>query len=134
MSDTITEGLPAYVAALIGTPVISWGLDGEYVYAGHYEQGTRMTFDLRHRRTTLAAPYTKVAPATVVTPVKDERVVVTKGTKEQAKADVGYGPLGIWRLAPQGPDGRPSWHKTKRDATTTGLTRQAILDWQEASA
>lgn len=70
-----------------------------------------------------------VAPAAVPVPVKDDRVTVVK----VSKADTPYGVAGSWRLTLPGIE-HPSWHRTKRDATATGLRRLAILDWHTKPA
>ncbi|SCL36406.1 hypothetical protein GA0070615_3048 [Micromonospora aurantiaca] len=69
----------------------------------------------------------RVAPADTPIPGKDARVSVVKRTR----AEMPYGEPGVWQLTLPG-GGVPTWHRTKRDATTTGLRRLAILDWHRA--
>lgn len=70
-----------------------------------------------------------VAPADVPIPEKDGRVQAVK----RPRAEVPYAQPGPWRLTIAGAD-RVSWHKTKRDATATGLRQVAIIDWHARQA
>ena len=116
---------------LIGQPVISWTYTDVNRYEGESDHPgmTSLRISLLHpgSLTGLTADLHSVAPAATPIPVADERVRVTKSSKDEARAHGVAYPSGPWRL--DLPAQNPSWHRTKRDATTTGLRRVAIIDW-----
>ncbi len=117
---------PAGRTVADGDRVISWNEDQPVVYGGESD-GTfdTLSFGVFSGATpVLKCDPRRVAPADTPIPDRDERVSVVKGTR----AEMPYGAAGVWQLRLPG-DKRPSWHRTKRDATTTGLRRLAILDW-----
>lgn len=118
-------------AVAIGDRVISW-YDDEPVQYGGPEEGpfTTLSFEMLSK----SAPVRKcdpeqVAPADVPIRAQDARANVVK----RPRAEMPYGAAGVWTLTLPGV-ARPSWHRTKRDATTAGLRRLAILDWHAARA
>lgn len=119
---------------LIGQPVLSWTYSdiNRYEGAPDHPGMTSLRISLRHPATMagLTADLHRVAPATTPIPTADPRVRVTKSTKDEARAHHVTYPDGIWRLDLPGTN--PTWHRTKRDATTTGLRRLAILDWHQS--
>ncbi|WP_240742410.1 hypothetical protein [Micromonospora zingiberis] len=115
-----------------GDRVISWYDDDPVEYGGGDGDGrwTTLTFawlagGLPVRR----CEPERVAPADTPIPDKYVRVSVVKRTR----AEMPYGEPGVWQLTLPG-GGVPTWHRTKRDATATGLRRLAILDWHRARA
>jgi hypothetical protein len=125
-------GRPATPAgtAAIGDLVISWYDDEPVTYGGPADRSsfTTLSFEFLSK----SAPVRKcdpdqVAPAGIPVAEKDARVSVVKCPR----AEMPYGAAGPWKLTLPGAT-RPSWHRTKRDGTVTGLRRMAILDWHAA--
>lgn len=122
-------------ADVLGLPVLSWTYQDKTRYEGEPDTPgmTTLTVSLLHPGMAgLKAELHTVAPANTPIPAADPRVVVTQSTKDEARA---YGhpyPTGIWRLDLPGTN--PTWHRTKGDATATGLRRIAITDWHTTPA
>jgi hypothetical protein len=115
----------------VGDLVITWYDDEPVLYGGDAEGAySTLTFGLLDDR----LPERKcdprqVAPADVAIPAQDPRVEVVRGTR----AEKPYGAPGIWKLTVPGQE-QPTWHRTKREATATGLRRVAIFDWHARRA
>jgi hypothetical protein len=120
-----TSATPADIPA--GTRVISWYDDQPVHYGGPGAADapgpTLSTPPAPDRLPVRTCPPQRVAPADVVPPTTDSRVSVER----RPRAEMPSGEPGEWRLTL--PDSDPTWHRTKRDATATGLRRIAILDW-----
>lgn len=121
---------PARQAAGPGDLVITFYDDEPVVYGGNTERGgsiltARLLSGETPERTCDPG---HVAPAGTPIPASDPRVSVAKRPRAEAPQP-GY----IWALTLPGLS-RPTWHKTKRDATSTGLRKLAILDWHAARA
>ena len=122
---------PAYPtdAVAVGDLVISWYDDEPVTYGGPGDRSfTTLSFEFCGR----SAPVRKcdpeqVAPADIPIPATDARVNVVK----RPRAEMPYGEPGPWKLTLPAAK-HPSWHRTKRDGTATGLRRLAILDWHAA--
>ncbi|WP_230415883.1 hypothetical protein [Micromonospora tarapacensis] len=118
---SLAAGIPA-----VGDRVISWYDDAPVEYGGG-DGGpwTTLSFALLANGLPVRkCEPERVAPAGVPIPERDARVSVVKRTR----AEMPYGESGVWQLTLPG-DGVSTWHRTKRDATATGLRRLAILDW-----
>ncbi|MFY1633742.1 hypothetical protein ACN27F_10755 [Solwaraspora sp. WMMB335] len=125
VADAGTALLPAGVP-VVGDRVISW-YDRDPVEYGGGDGGPWVTLSfalLAGGLPVRKCEPERVAPAGTPIPDKDARVSVVKRTR----AEMPYGEPGIWQLTLPG-DGASGWHRTKRDATATGLRRLAILDW-----
>jgi hypothetical protein len=112
----------------IGDLVISWYDDQPVQYGGPEDRPGRSTLSVQ--LLARALPVRKcdperVAPATVPIPERDARVNVAKRPRDEMP----YAADGPWKLTLPGVV-LPSWHRTKRDATATGLRRLAIIDWR----
>lgn len=129
MTEPATQPGPVPGIA-IGDLVITFYDDDPVEYGGTGDRGySTLEFQPLSGRT----PVRKcdpglVAPAGTPIPARDARVSVAKGTS----AEKPYGAAGIWTLTLPGLPA--SWHKTKRDATATGLRCVAILDWHAGRA
>lgn len=115
---------------LIGQPVITWGMAGTYAYGGPSpdpgSEQTHFSFAGVNGLNEHFCDPDRVAPADLPLPDADPRLAaaITKHPRKPAAWLAGP-----WELAL--PGGR-SFHKTKREATETGLRRLAIADWQAA--
>jgi hypothetical protein len=130
VSDVADSGLEGPVAK--GDLVINWYDANLVAYGGEPDDSrfTELSFGLfQGGRPVLKCPPDRVAPAGTPIPDRDDRVSVTKRTR----AEMPYGEPGIWYLSLPGVE-HGSWHRTKRDATATGLRQVAILDWHAARA
>jgi len=119
-------------AVAIGDLVISWDDDEAVEYGGPADTPGRSTLSvqlLAKTRPTRKCDPEHVAPATVAIPERDARVNVAKRPREEMP-NYAAGP---WKLSLPGV-AWPSWHRTKRDATATGLRRLAIMDWHGRQA
>ncbi|MEN3308850.1 MAG: hypothetical protein V7603_5052 [Micromonosporaceae bacterium] len=112
----------------VGDRVISWYDDEPVEYGGpDSERGGWSTLSFAPMATGLPVrkcDLDRVAPADTPVSATDSRVSVEK----RPRSEMPYGQPGVWRLTLPGV-AHPSWHRTKRDATATGLRRLAILDW-----
>jgi hypothetical protein len=125
-ADTATAPTPVAVGDLI----ISWHTDSPAEYGGpSHGPLFEVIFQFGGSAHVLKCDPKDVAPADVPVPEKDARVQVAK----RARAEMPYGVSGPWLLTITG-TARTSWHKTRRDATATGLRRVAILDWHARQA
>lgn len=115
-----------------GTRVITWYDDQPVEYGGPADGGpwTTLSFALLAGGLPVRRCEPQwVAPADTMIPAHDARVTVEKRTR----AEMPYGEPGVWRLTLPGATA-PTWHRTKRDATATGLRRVTILDWHAGKA
>src|ERR1700722_1570203 len=106
----------------LGDLVISWHTDDPAEYGGVAADRAffEVNFNFGGSAHVLKGALKDVAPADAPVPDKDERVLPVK----RPRTEMPYGQPGPWQLVI---DGRMSWHKTKREATATGLRRVAIL-------
>jgi hypothetical protein len=114
-----------------GDLVITWYDDEPVRYGGPGDGGpfTTLTFGVLDGRTPVRTCGPElVAPASTPIPALDARVAVINRPRSERP----YGAAGTWRLTLPGQP--PSWHRTKRDGTATGLRQVAILDWHAARA
>lgn len=115
----------------VGDRVITWWDDEPVEYGGPGDSGAFTTLHIQplSGRTPVRTCHPeRVAPADTPIPAQDSRVTVTK----RPASEKPVGAAGPWRLTLSGQG--PSWHKTKRDGTATGLRQIAILDWHAARA
>jgi hypothetical protein len=124
-----TPGTAASIEPAVGARVIAWDEPDPVQYAGPSGgPWTELTIAEDGTGTpSLRCDPRSVAPAGVLIPRTDPRVVVERRPRGEVPA--GSGP---WRLSL--PDQPPSWHATKREATVAGLRRLAILDWHAGAA
>lgn len=112
-----------------GDLVITW-YDYEPVkYGGPGDGGpfTTLSFGLLDGSTPVrTCDPDRVAPADTPIPPQDSRVSVVK----RPRSEMPHGEPGNWQLILPGQ--HPTWYRTKRDGTTAGLRRVAILDWHAA--
>jgi hypothetical protein len=114
---------------VVGDMVISWWDDKPVEYGGPDDGLPALTFGLFSGRPPVrTCDLKRVAPADTPIPAQDARVTVTR----RPASEKPHGADGTWRL--DLPGHRPSWHRTKRDGTTTGLRQLAIIDWHDAQA
>ncbi len=121
---------PASTVA-VGDLVITWDDDKPREYGGRSDHPgvTELSFSLRDGGTpVIKCDPQQVAPAGTPIPARDARVTV----EQRPRSERPYGAAGNWRLTLPGQ--LPSWHKTKRDGTATGLRRVAIIDWHASRA
>jgi hypothetical protein len=127
-SEPIQPAQPTDAVA-IGDLVISWYDDEPVTYGGPGDRPfTTLSFEFLGKSALVRkCDPEQVAPADMPIPAKDARVSVVKCPR----AEMPYGEAGPWKLTLSGVM-HPSWHRTRRDGTATGLRRLAILDWHAA--
>ena len=113
---------------LVGQRVLSWYDDDVVEYGGREDddQFSSLAFALFAGKLPVRkCTPGRVAPEGTPIPAKDDRVQVVKHAKRPFPWAAG-----AWELALPGQ--KPDFFATKRDATTTGRRRLAILDWHTA--